>query len=778
MLATLAVFLVAAGAAAYSWLLASLPQRYGVVALPGLDADVEVIRDMRGVPHVFAGSERDAFAALGFLHAQDRLAQMDFMRLLARGRLSEVVGRAALDTDRLMRAYDLEREARRTLEALDPRWVALLEAYAGGVNAHLRQPSALPPELGLLGRTPEPWRPVDSLLWGKLMAIQLSGNWRDELLRARLSRTLEPALLSLLWPEWPADASTTLAGVGAEALDRLLAALPPPPGPRQASNEWVLSGERTASGKPLLANDPHLGLGAPGQWYLVRIETPTLTLAGATAPGVPGVVLGHNDQIAWGFTTTNVDAHDLFIETISPEDPTRYLTESGSDPFTVRTERIAIKGEDAVEVTIRGTRHGVVISDAFQPAGRIAGDRQVVALASPSGYVLDRTPAALFALNRAATWDAFVDALRDWHMPMQNIVYADRTGQIGFYSPGRVPIRSAGSGWMPSAGTDEQGWTGFVPFDELPQARMPKAGYFANANNRVVPESYPHFITRDWDAPYRARRIDEMLQARPTHDVRSMADIQLDDVSLFAREVIPQLGRFRPGDSRAAAALERLRGWDGRMSRARPEPLIFTAWMRRFVAAVLEDELMENLPLVLGERPALILAGLRGQLGACDDIRTAETETCASQFERALEQAVTALTAAHGGDMGRWRWGDVHVAPFRHPVLARIPLVGDWLALRVPTPGDYYTINRGATRLADPVSPYAHVHGAGLRAIYDLADPGASLFMIAPGQSGHPLSPHWSDLAHPWADGAYFSLARDRAALRADGARLILRPSS
>ncbi len=779
-LALLVAISIAAGGA-YAWLRTSLPTANGRIVVQGITAPVEVIRDARGVPSIFAVSESDAMYALGFVHAQDRLFQMDFTRLLAQGRLSEVIGPPTIDQDRFMRALDLVGRADATLAVLEPRWRELLDAYSAGVNAFLAGHSgAWPPEFAILGRTPEPWQPRDSLLWGKLMALQLSGNWRGELARARLATRLPPEMLAQLWPNWPADDATTLKYVGLYRqldLGSLAEALPPPLGPSQASNEWALAGSRTATGRPLLANDPHLGLRAPGQWYLARIESPGLTLVGATAPGVPAVILGHNGRIAWGFTTTNADTWDIYVERLDPGNPSRYLTPDGSHPFTTRHDTIKVKGQDDAIVTSRSTRHGPVLSDLTVAARAAAPPDHVLALAAPAFHVTDRTPAALFALNRATDWGSFVAALRDWHAPMQNIVYADTEGQIGIYSPALVPRRKAGDGWMPHPGwTGEYDWDGFVPFEALPHALNPSEGRLVNANNRIVPDDFPDFISRDWDSPFRARRIVDLIDARPMHDAGSMAAILHDSVSLYARELLPRLLAVAPINDDARRAQEMLRQWDGAMDRDRPEPLIFNSWIRELTYSLIADELGEQADELLGEYPALIGSALAGDSPFCDDVRTAGREDCAGRIASALARSLDDLASTYGREMTRWRWGDAHYAPFRHGVFDRIWMMRDLVGFRVPTDGDYFTVNRGAGLSSVRDIAFPHTHGASLRAIYDLADLDRSEFMIAPGQSGNPLSRHWGDLAQEWADGLHFAISGDRTRLQSAGSVLILAP--
>jgi penicillin amidase len=768
--------LLALPLALYVWLLTSLPKTSGKITLAGLTEAVEIVRDSRGIPHIFASGELDAFYALGFVHAQDRLFQMDFTRLAAQGRLSEVIGPATLDSDRFMRMLDLVGQADATLQIMPAKWRRMLDAYAAGVNAYLdSHVGAWPPEYLLLRRTPERWEPRDSLLWAKLMSLQLSGNWRGELARARLATRWTPPMLEQIWPDWPADTSTTLALAEVYRsldLDTLAKALPAPLGPSQASNEWVLSGSHTSSGKPLLTNDPHLGLNAPGVWYLAHIETPSLLLVGATAPGAPALVLGHNGRIAWGFTTTNADTWDLFVERLDPNDANRYMTPSGSQPFETRTETIKVKGQADAVVTFRSTRHGPVLSDLSVTARAAAPPEHVLALATPSLQIVDRTPSALFALNRATDWNGFVAALADWHGPMQNIVYADRDGHIGFYSPALLPRRRSGDGWLPQPGwSGEYDWDGYVPFADLPHALDPREGRLLNANNRIVPDGFPVFISRDWDAPYRAQRIAEMLDARETHDRESMAEMLRDDVSLLARELLPHLRGVPATRDNSRRALALLQAWDGSMDRLRPEALIFHAWMRELTRSLLAAGGATETEVPLGEYPVLLRDAVAGKSPFC-----AEGAKCGAMVLAALDRAVDGLLAKYGADLNQWHWGDAHYAPFRHPVFSRIPVIRDLFSQRIPTDGDFFTVNRGADRPDGGNNSFEHVHGATLRAIYDFGDLANSQFMIAPGQSGNPLSRHWADLVDDWANGGHFAIDTDRDRLRASGSVLLLEP--
>jgi penicillin G amidase len=819
-LLALAVLLLVAAAGGYLWLRTSLPRLSGEISLAGATSEIEIIRDRNAVPHIRAANADDAYFGLGFVHAQDRLFQMDFMRRLGAGKLSEVVGPATLPLDRMMRLLGLYRAAEQSVARLSPEARRMLEAYSAGVNAFLTQSSgSLPPEFLVLGYRPTPWRPADSLVWARIMAMRLTGNWRDEALRARLSSRLSAGQIDELWPEDDSAVPPTIAVPGAAAASPPRSATPPalaappasvaPPAaraalkklramfadlvegwpremaPLTASNSWVVDGARSVTGKPILANDPHLGFRAPGLWYLARIEAPGLTLTGATVPGVPYHLLGHNGRIAWGFTTTGSDTQDLFIERIDPADPTRYLTPGGSRAFETRQEIIPVAGGPDVTVTLRRTRHGPVLSDLASGAGRrlasIAGPGYVVALAAVALRDDDMTAEGLYRLNRAGNWDEFRAALRLFHAPQQNITYADVAGNIGFVAPGRVPIRKSGDGATPAPGwTGSHDWRGFIPYDDLPAVLNPASGRIVNANHRVIGKSYRYDLGRFTTPSYRAERIYQMLDATPQpYGLDSFAAMQLDIVSLMARDLVPLMTRIAPGDERARRALALLRGWNLKMARDRPEPLIFIAWLRTFNRLLYGDELGNALPSYWGLRPLFVRNVLKRDAKWCDDRSSAKVETCDAVLETSLSKTLDELEAAHGGDLDAWRWGDDHYALFSHPLFGRIAGLRRLADIRIASDGGAYTVNRAQHRSNDRDKPFASVHGPGYRAIYDLADLDRSRFIQATGQSGNLLSGNYRDLTRAWRDGGYISIPESRARAL-DGAIgvLILKPAS
>jgi len=753
------------GAAFHLWWTQSLPQMDGEIRLQGLGAPVRVIRDAHGVPHIFADDMTDAAYALGYLHAQDRLFQMTATRRVLQGRISEAIGERGVSIDKLFRTLDLEGRARDSLSVLSPELKAQLQAYADGVN-QWRETSGqfLPVEYMLLGIEPEPWRPEDSVLWGKGMAWKLSANWRHDLTRGILAASYGRARAERLFPppfpEWPVTLDPEVARgedrqatqgarrsdddvrISAELLKRL-AGLPSPGA--GASNEWVVDGSRSVTGKPILANDPHLELEIPILWYLVRITTPELTISGATAPGVPLVLLGQNGHIAWGFTTTDSDAQDLFIDEEVPDRPGYYRTPDGPQEIRSETVRIKVKGEPPVQYIRRETRHGPILSDAVSQAERLAASDQFVSLAWNGLSREDTSAEAFFRLSTARNWQDFQDALRLHVSPAQNIVYADREGNIGFMNVGRIPIRKAGQGRYPVNGASGAfDWIGFVPFEGWPKLFNPPEGAIVNANNAVVGPDYPYWFGRDQTAAYRAIRIGERLGAQERHSLESMSQIQMDMQAAHARDLVPLLLRLEPETELEREALSLLRNWDHTASADRPEPLILDWWLLRMNEALLKSGLDPLAPTAGGLNASVVVSILREPDGFC---RTQEAGAdCMGAVKAAFSRTLNELSARYGADPSKWRWGDEHVAVMENQVFDNVPGFRTLFGVAFPSDGSFYSVNRGGS-LGKPGDehPLVRKSGAGFRAVYDLSDPTRSRFIIATGQSAHPLSPFYAD---------------------------------
>jgi penicillin amidase len=735
------VLLVAAIVTGVLWL--TLPPRSQQARIAGLSGPVDIGFDADGIPRIRAVNDTDAAAALGFVHARDRLFQMELMRRAASGRLSEIAGRATLALDRSMRTFGLRRHAVADYPALPAETRAMLEAYSRGVNAWIAERGRLSaPEALFLG-TPEPWEPVDSLLWGETMGLWLSLNWRTELSRQALAGHVPQQMVDELWP--PAGG----AGRPEAALEpglrqvagELAALLPRFPDPftlpGSASNEWAVDGRHTATGAPLLAGDPHLAFGFPAIWYLARIETRDGVLAGATAPGVPFLVLGHNGHIAWSFTTTGADVQDLFIETAAGDG--QYQTPDGPRPFAVREERITVRGEPDQILAVRETRHGPVVSD-------LRGSGDPILAASMANLAPGNTAAAgLFALNQARDVDAAGKAAAMITAPVQNLVVADRQ-RIALYVTGRVPIRRAGDGSAPVPGDGSHDWIGWASGEQLPHVVAPASGRLVNANDRIAPSDFPVFLGRDWFGDWRAARIRELLSRSDRHTTGDFARMQVDVHSGFARQILPTLLAVPVTEDTARRAQALLRDWDGSMTADAPQPLIFNAWVHHLYGRVLQQaNISVNDGGPLAEFAAFVLSPAGAQWCGGD---------CTAMLQAALAEAVGDLTARFGNDPARWRWGEAHPAVFAHPLLRPLPVLGAFGTLSIPSPGDDTTVDRGGPAYKQ----FQSVHGAEYRGVYDLADLDRSLFIMAPGQSGNLLSRHARDFLTRWRDGATITL--------------------
>ncbi len=778
----LALLLIVLLAGFYLYLRQSLPKTEGEIRLAGLGETVEVLRDRYGIPHLFAASLADASFALGFVHAQDRLWQMEMGRRIAAGRVAEIVGPGALETDRFLRTLGVRRAAEANLHTLDTETRQLLQAYAAGVNAFLATDPVLPPEFWLTGARPEPWTPADSVSWVKMMAWDLGHNWRDELLRMRLSKTLPLARIHEFLPPYPGEPVPVIADLkelyGTLERDAVRLAQMIPDNAGLGSNNWVVSGTRSETGKPLLANDPHLGLTAPPVWYFAQLSAPGINVIGATLPGVPGVILGRNDRIAWGMTNTGPDVQDLYLEKLDAAGG--YYTPEGTRPFQMIDETIRVKGGEPEKLRVRVSRHGPVISDVARQARDEAPRGHVIAFAWTALAEDDRTMQAALKIARARDWADFLAATRDFQSPQQNIVYADVDGNIAFIAAGRVPQRMPANdlkGMAPAPGWQAKyDWAGYIPFEQLPRSFNPASGTIVTANHRITPPGYPHFITFGWQPPYRADRIQQLLEATPKHSAQSFARIQADVVSLAMRELLPKLLATRPRSEPARKALALLAQWDGTMAPERAEPLIAWAWWRELTRAIYADELGDAFrshwlarAVFLGK----VLSGDPAQARWCDDVRTAAVETCEEALALSLDAALADLARRYGSDQARWRWGEAHVARHEHRPFGRQPLLARVFDITVPSPGDAYTVNVGRNNMYDEARPFANRHAASLRAIYDLSDPEKSLYIHSGGQSGNILSDHYKAFSEAWAKNEYIQMRAERKTLEAEPHQLL-----
>ncbi len=851
----LVVLAAALAGSGYVWLRGSLPEIDGERTAYGVAAPVEVVRDRHGIPHILAGNEEDALFALGYVHAQDRLWQLEMNRRIGAGRLAEVLGAAAVDTDRLLRVLGLHRRAKASLASLDPASRRRIAAYVNGVNSWLEtRDGPLPPEFLIVGFEPEPWTEADTVVWARVMALDLAREWSRDLMRLRMSEFLDPERILDFYtpyredkprgvqlpdsgspagegprpdPDAESDRGPPLPGVslpptgerspsGEESGPRAVrparargfapgeALAPAPPAhaahPSTAaagftfppanglpgSNSWAVTGAKSTTGKPLLANDPHLGLTVPSVWYFAHLSWPGRDVVGATFPGMPLVVLGHNGRIAWGLTNTGADTQDLFIEKLDPENPARYLAPDGYRRFEVHREVIKVKDGEDVVLRVRATRHGPVLDDASAGAAGASPPGHVLALGWTALRRDDLTVQAGLGLPGASDWASFAANLRQFHSPPLNVSYADVDGNIGFLVAGRIPLRpglrpsEARPGTTPRPGWDgRHDWSGFIPFDALPRVYNPPGEALVTANHDVTRVDYPHRLTFEWAAGYRAERILERLASRPRHDTESFRSLQQDRVSLFARALLPRLRGVDLGPESsplARRARDLLEGWEGDMDPERPEPLVFHAWIWEFGRLVTGDELGPVQRPAWGRKGPFIQRILETSEVWCDDLATGHVETCDEMLARALEGAVNRLADGRGDDPAAWRWGQEHHALAEHRPLASSPLA-PLFNLEGPAPGSIYTVNSFEFSPLDGERPFTSTHGPSLRAIYDLADLDRSLFIHSTGQSGNVLSPLYDNFEEGWRNGEYVTIPTRRERFE-DGAlgRLSLVP--
>jgi penicillin amidase len=742
-------------------LYASLPQTTGSMEAAGLQAEGRIIRDQHGVPHIFAANRSDGFFAMGVAHAQDRLWQMEITRRALRGRVAELLGAPGVDSDIFFRTMGLGPASDEAVANLPEDVRAALEAYAAGVNAVIEAPGFVPPpEFQILMTHPEPWTAGDTVVVYKAVALDLFGNAFQEPGRAALDAHLGPDRAAEFIGRYPDDAprSLTMADIGLDPSQPAAVELPPVVGPedngRDGSNNWVLSGSRTASGLPILANDPHLGLAAPAIWYLARLTTPEGSVVGATLPGTPFVTLGRNDDIAWGFTNTGPDVGDLHA-----------VTEA--DVTGSRDEVIRVRFGSDVTITRRETATGPVL-DPEHFNYPVPEGSDFFALQWMLDEPDDATAGVGLHILSSEGWDGFVAAIRGFVAPQQNMVFASRDGDIGFYAPARIPVR------------DETGaWVSTVPFEELPHTLNPERGFVATANNKIVPDAYPHYLTDEWYGVSRIRRIYDGIEGQPVHDMDTMAALQVDAVSDMALRILPVLMEAEPQTEDGQTALALIAGWNGNMAVDRPEPLIYAAWLRALNRAVYADELGELFPRWYGDRRVFIMDVLAGDLAHwCDDITTEAVEGCALLISQSLDEAMADTVASQGDDIAGWQWGDVHYARHAHRPFSDFPVLSDWFTIQTPIPGDGSTVN--VAHYSFRSGNYSVFHGASYRALYDLAEPDASRFMITTGQSGNVMSRHYDDLAPLWGRGEYLTVPTGWTPDTApDGARVLtLQPGS
>jgi penicillin amidase len=764
-----------------------VPRPSGRLAVAGLRAPVEVLRDRWGVPHIYAANEHDLFFAQGFIHAQDRLFQMDLNRRVGLGRLAEVTGPLGVAFDKFARYLGWPRAAQIQAAGGDETTHHAIHAYAGGVNAFIAtQP--LPAEFRVLAYRPEPWDSLATSAWGTVLAWGLSCNWETELLRAWLLDELGPERAEAMTPVYRPGYITTVPDeqIGRRLAEGLLGAFRetiahgpvgvPVFGGGIGSNNWVVSGARTASGRPQLANDPHLPPVFPTIWYANHLIGGPYHVTGFTLPGVPGVIIGHNDHCAWGITNAFPDVQDVYIERFDPGDPSRYQAGESWATAEIVQETIKVRGLKNVKLTTRATRHGPVFSDI------LPGEHADLAYDWTLFHAGNHLQAVL-ATNKAHDWPSFREGLRHWSFPGQNVVYAGTDGTIAYMMPGLVPKRRCGDGLSPVPGwTNDYGWDGFISFDDLPHYVNPPEGYLATANNCMAGDSYPCLLTGEWLADYRVRRIRQLLAESDRMTLDDHRRIQTDSISLLARRflaaALPVAREWPETEPELCDTLDRLTAWDGDMAVDSITATIYFGWLVHFTqAAVAQAVGQDNARTLLAKAEKtgfprmpfyeiayeLVLRWLEGAAEG-DGVPATNPEWIGDVrplLLPALRQTLDIISKVYGRNHERWAWGNVHRVTFDHE-MARLPGIGRlWKPLSIPSPGDGFTINQSDLTPHFPPDPATII--ASCRLIIDVGAWDECLAALPGGQSGHPASPHYQDRISEWREGEYFPLLFSKA---------------
>lgn len=738
---------------------AALPDLTGVLQLKGLEGAVDIYRDSLGIPHIRAQSVHDAFFAQGFVHAQDRLWQMDYDRHRAYGRWAELAGPAGLDQDLLMRRFRLKASAEADYAAVNAETRAMLDAYAAGVNAFLQTTTRLPIEYRLVDAAPEPWQAWDACAIFKVRHIMM-GVWQVKLWRARLLRHLGPELTAKLCegyqpghvlivpPEvdFNGPAMNGLAELqeGSAAL-ALLSEL------EAGSNSWAISGSRTVSGRPLLAGDPHRALDTPGVYYQNHVACPEFDVIGLSFPGIPGFPhFGHNRAVAWCVTHANADYQDLYIERFRPDDPRQYEFGGQWREAMRYREKIAVRGDSPREIDVTVTHHGpIVLGD---PKRGYALAFRYTATAEPNvGFN------AFLPMLRADSADAIEEAMRPWVDPCNNFLFADVHGDIGYLTRGQVPIRSMANAWLPVPGwTGEHEWQGMIPFEEMPRVRNPDTGYIVTANNRIVGDDYPYYLGIDYSPGFRARRILDRLRPLTKADGLAMAAIHADRVSLLGREFVRLLDGLKPPDELSTQGMALLRGWDGRMEADSVAATVYSVFRDQLLRVCLEPALGPLSQEAFGRElsggvihMSRFRARLPGFIQVDDRSFLPPGATWPSLMTTALSRAVAWLRQELGDDPATWRWGRLHTTAPKHTLAATFPELARWLnPPSAPLGGDGETVQAAAYI---PGAGYALSSTSVARYVFDVADWDRSAWVVPLGASGHPGSPHYADQASSWA---------------------------
>lgn len=755
----LAVFIVIGGLAIVGlqfFLTNSKPVIEGEMVVSILDDDVSVKRDEVGVPHIFAQSEADLYRAQGYVQAQDRLFQMDLARRQASGTLAEVVGDSAVDTDKYFRTLSLRHAAELSWQDYDTDSQQILQWFADGVNAFMEEvkgTSKLSYEFKLLGYTPEPWTPIDSLVIGKYMAYDLGGNWRQQAFRSWALQNYTKEQAEELFVDYPENAKSIIEAnlnLTTNIATAFTADYLPPE--FNGSNNWVISGELTESGQPLLADDPHLGLSTPSVWYQMHLQSPEQNVSGVIFAGIPGIILGHNAQIAWGVTNVNPDVQDLYIEIPNPENPYQFKYDGKWEEATVRQEPIRVKNGDTIEFEVIETRHGPIISNIMTSETKIQEQFSLQWTALQSTQELK----AILGFNKAENWEEFDTALKDFKAPAQNFVFASKDGTIAYKANGLVPIRKQGTGALPVPGdSSNYGWESYIPFDELPTVINPEEGYIATANNEVVGKEYPYHLSNLWAQPYRYERIVEMIEtADKKLTLDDMKAMQMDQKNLHAVEFLPSLlktiqEKDTLGKYQEEIAL--LTDWDYVDSKDQSAPLIYHFLIETMENELFADAMPEDIYRLMSGKSLITDQLLRDAYAGNPGVWITEEGGLDSFVYTAFEKTIEKIELNFGSNLAKWQWGSYNQLLFKHPLASASPYLAAYFnPKQLPVGGSSVTVQAAAEDGKGNVT-----HGASWRFVVDVADLTSAQHIVGPGQSGHVKSKWYDNQVQDWIDGDY-----------------------
>ncbi|MCZ2260384.1 penicillin acylase family protein [Sporosarcina sp. G11-34] len=739
----------------------SKPVIEGEVAAVFLTDDVTVVRDSFGVPHIAAETDADLYRAQGYVQAQDRLFQMDMARRQASGRLSEVVGESAIGTDKHYRTFSLRVAAEASYDGYGEDGKNVLRWFAEGVNAFIKEAEESEKfsyEFKVLGYTPEPWTEIDSLTIGKYMAYDLGGNWDALAVRHWALTNLGEGKAKELFIEYPENAPSIIEANIANPV-KVAGQFNPDllPPEFNGSNNWVVSGEKTKSGQPILADDPHLGLDTPSIWYQMHLQSPEQNVSGVIFAGVPGIILGHNENIAWGVTNVGPDVQDLYIEISNPDDPTQFRYDGEWEQAEVRDETISVKGGEDVPFEVVVTRHGPIMSEILYD------EEDPGALFSMHWTALEPTQEleAIIKMNKSADWESFETALEDFHAPAQNFVFAGKDGTIAYKANGRIPIRKKGDGQLPVPGdSSEYGWEGYIPYGELPRVVNPDEGFIATANNEVIDDSYPYHITKLWAQPYRYERIAEVLSAGDDFTPEDMMALQMDQKNVYAREFLDQMiGSVKAEDKvgEYGDLVKMLREWNQIDDADAAAPLVFHKWIKQLPIVMLSKDMPEDVYKMFPGKgqitDQMMRDGYAGNPGAWLDEYGGVNKWVFDSFE----QSVSDIKDQFGSKSANWKWGDYHQLAFPHALSGASPIFEYFLnPKKQAIGGSNVTVQAAAFKDDGTVN-----HGAPWRFVADLSDLSKAYHILGPGQSGHMKSKWFHNQVDDWVKGNFHETVLD-----------------